>query len=69
MATITRTREMFQPAVRTETLLRTGKRIDWKIIVRFVSWMLTPIWANDAAEQLAVKHNWPMGIHHPNIWV
>jgi len=64
MATITRTQEMFQIAADVEPRQRTG----WKTLASFVSWLLTPVWATDAAEQLSLKCDWPTEMHHPNTW-
>jgi len=58
MATLARTEKMFIGTIEVET----SKRNRWESFINFVTWMLTPTWVMDYAEELSRKHN-------PNLWV
>ena len=64
MATIARTADMFLVKAETETSTRNG----WDAVVQFVSWMLTPRFAMDYAEELAAKHQPHTWMHSLETW-
>jgi hypothetical protein len=58
MATIARTEEMFVGTVEAETKTHTR----WDSFISLVTWVLTPMWVMDYAEELSKSNN-------PHLWV
>jgi hypothetical protein len=58
MATIARTEEMFVGTVEVET----KEHSRWDSFISFVTWVMTPMWVMDYAEELSKNSN-------PHLWV